>query len=84
MMVIIMDWKRAPRTGCAGGFPAGSNGTAMDVAGQGRGNGARCSGEDRCRVNRLWPAEGVRATGGIRFLMKQTSTGGSLSPGESV
>lgn len=56
----------------------------MDVAGQGRRNGARSSGEDRCRVNRLWPAEGVRATGGIRFFMKQTSTGGSLSPGESV
>lgn len=25
MMVITVDWEGAPRTGCAGGFPAGSN-----------------------------------------------------------
>lgn len=27
----------------------------------GGGTGARCPGEDRCRVNRLWQAERVRA-----------------------
>ena len=30
MMVITVDWEGAPRTGCAGGFPAGSNRTVME------------------------------------------------------
>ncbi|KAA8591914.1 hypothetical protein FQN60_017288, partial [Etheostoma spectabile] len=30
LWLITVDWEEAPRTGCAGGFPAGSNRTAME------------------------------------------------------